>query len=98
MDRSDYRAAFQREAASLAAAARRGLEVRVPSCPAWTVAALVTHITADVQAPRIKHVALRPRGEVIHSYADLDLPPDFETWVESERDDPRANRRDSCAG
>jgi uncharacterized protein (TIGR03083 family) len=89
MDRSTYRTAFHREATALAAAARQGLEARVPSCPDWTVAALVTHIAADVYAPRIKHVALRPRGDVVRSYADLDLPPQFEAWVESERDDLR---------
>ena len=36
--------AFEGEAAALAAAAERGLEAEVPTCPGWDVAELVAHI------------------------------------------------------
>ena len=37
MDFSEYLAAISRESDALAAAAQRGLEPAVPSCPGWTV-------------------------------------------------------------
>lgn len=84
LDTGTYRAAFRREAAALADAAQQGLETPVPSCPGWTVATLISHLAFDVYAPRIKHVALRPRGDVIHAYADLDLPMQFKAWYDDE--------------
>lgn len=84
MDTAEYRSAFRREAAAVAAAARKGLDAPVPSCPGWTIATLVSHLTFEVYAPRIKHVALRPRGDVVQSYDDLDLPPQFREWCDGE--------------
>jgi uncharacterized protein (TIGR03083 family) len=43
MDHERHLFALRHEAAALAAAARRGLDARVPSCPDWDVAALVAH-------------------------------------------------------
>jgi uncharacterized protein (TIGR03083 family) len=88
MDTAEYRNAFRREAAALATAARKGLDAAVPSCPGWTVATLVSHLTFEVYATRIKHVALRPRGDVVQSYDDLDLPPQFKEWCDGEYKEP----------
>ena len=40
-----YRAAFRRDVAALATAARQDLAAAVPSCPGWNVAMLVAHLT-----------------------------------------------------
>src|SRR5579871_870983 len=45
LDKATYLDAFHREAAALAAAARGGLDAPVPSCPGWTVATLLGHLT-----------------------------------------------------
>lgn len=43
MESDDFLTAFTRECAALAAAARLGLDARVPSCPDWDVAKLLQH-------------------------------------------------------
>src|SRR5437763_885044 len=83
---STYRDAFHRDAAALAAAARRGLAAPVPSCPGWTVATLVTHLTG-IYAHRIKLVRVRARENVVQAYEDLDLPAEYQDWFDTEGED-----------
>jgi uncharacterized protein (TIGR03083 family) len=87
IDKATHCDAFHREAAAVAAAARLGLEAPVPSCPGWSVAALVTHLAADVYAGRIRAFQALPNEVTIASFADLGLPSRFEAWVESDRSD-----------
>ncbi len=90
LDPSVYRSAFQRDVAALAAAAREGLDAPVPSCPGWSVATLVSHLTAQVYAAWTTRVRLRPRADVIHGYEDLDLPARYQDWFMADEKDPRA--------
>jgi uncharacterized protein (TIGR03083 family) len=83
---STYRDAFQRDAAALAAAARRGLAAPVPSCPGWTVATLLTHLTG-IYAHRIKLVRVRARENVVQAYEDLDLPAEYQDWFDAQGED-----------
>ncbi|MGW4894594.1 maleylpyruvate isomerase family mycothiol-dependent enzyme [Kitasatospora sp. NPDC004240] len=45
MNRTDYAVVLRRESARLAEAATGNFSLRVPSCPDWTVADLVWHVT-----------------------------------------------------
>jgi hypothetical protein len=60
LDHVTYLDAFHRDAAALAVAAGRGLDAPVPSCPGWTVATLLTHLTG-LYAYSVKLVGGRPR-------------------------------------
>jgi uncharacterized protein (TIGR03083 family) len=42
-------------------------------------------MVADVYAPRIVAFAVSPDDPTLESFAELDLPPRFEAWVESDR-------------
>jgi uncharacterized protein (TIGR03083 family) len=54
MDPGEYLDAIAKESAALAdAAARAGLDARVPSCPGWTVADLVAHVGEVQQWARV---------------------------------------------
>ena len=86
LDKSTYREAFHRDAAALASAARRGLAAPVPSCPGWTVATLVTHLTG-IYAHRVKLVRVRAQENVVQAYEDLDLPPELKDWFDAEHED-----------
>ncbi len=87
LDKSTYLGAFHRETGTLADAAREGgdLGAPVPSCPGWTVATLVTHLTG-IYAHRIKIVATRATENTVRSYEDLDLPPEYKGLFDAEFD------------
>jgi uncharacterized protein (TIGR03083 family) len=87
LDKADYCDAFHREANMLADAARQGLDAAVPSCPGWSVASLLTHLIADVYAPRIRQLQEAPIDPPLGTYADLGLPSRFQAWTESDRTD-----------
>ena len=84
--KATYLEAFHRDAAALASAARRGLAAPVPSCPGWTVATLVTHLTG-IYAHRVKLVRVRARENVVQAYEDLDLPLELKGWFDAEHED-----------
>src|SRR6185437_3719240 len=88
LDSATYLAAFHREAAALAVAAQRGLDAPVPSCPGWTVATLLTHLTG-LYAESVKLVEGRPNepNVLVKSYDDLGLPIEFKDWFEAEKED-----------
>jgi uncharacterized protein (TIGR03083 family) len=64
VDFERHLAALRHESAALAAAARRGLGARVPSCPDWDVAALVLHNAR----------AFRWATEIVRRHADAEVP------------------------
>jgi uncharacterized protein (TIGR03083 family) len=86
VNNTSYLAAFHNDVTKLIAAAHQGLEASVPSCPDWTVATLVTHLTR-IYAHRTKLVKVRAQENIIRSYEDLDLPPAFKNWFETEESD-----------
>lgn len=88
LDTATYLTAFHREAAALAVAGRRGLDAPVPSCPGWTVATLLTHLTG-LYAESVKLVEGRPNEPdvLVKSYDDLGLPLEFKNWFEAEKED-----------
>ena len=80
LDRSAYVDAFRSDTTKLADAASRGLDAPVPSCPGWTVATLVTHLTG-IYAHRAKLLRSGDTtGGSAQAYGDLDLPPELEDW------------------
>ncbi len=85
LDKSTYLEAIHREAGALAEAARGELDAPVPSCPGWTVSALVTHLTG-IYAHRIKIVGSRATENTVRSYEDLDLPPEYKSLFDAEFD------------
>ena len=91
LDPVTYLDAFRRDAAALTVAARRGLDAPVPSCPGWTVATLLTHLTG-LYAYSVKLVAGRPRdaAALVTRYEDLDLPLEFKGWFDEEHERPSA--------
>jgi uncharacterized protein (TIGR03083 family) len=88
LDSATYLTAFHREAVALAVAAQRGLDAPVPSCPGWTVATLLTHLTG-LYAESVKLVEGRPNepAALVKSYDDLGLPLEFKNWFEAEKED-----------
>ena len=91
LDKSAYLEAFHRETAALADAAREGLDAAVPSCPGWSVATLVAHLTG-IYAHRVKIVGSRARENTVRSYEDLDLPPEYEELFGAEFDPDAAGK------
>jgi uncharacterized protein (TIGR03083 family) len=91
LDNVTYLDAFHRDAAALAVAAGRGLEAPVPSCPGWTVATLLTHLTG-LYAYSVKLVEGRPReaDALVTRYEDLDLPLELKDWFDEENESPSA--------
>src|SRR5690348_2923373 len=77
LSRENYCDSFHENAAGIAVAARRGLTAPVPSCPGWSVASLITHLTADVYATRVRQFEALPEDARLESYADLKLPARF---------------------
>ena len=71
-----YREAFQRDVAAIAAAARQDLDAVVPSCPGWTVAILVGHLTG-IYAHRAVLARTRATTNRNWSDAELGLPEAF---------------------
>lgn len=88
LDKETYRVAFHREVAALTEAARRDMAAPVPSCPGWSIATLVTHLTG-IYADRIQLVTLRAQEDVVQSYEELGLPLEYKDWFENEHADPR---------
>lgn len=83
MDAEAHRASLQRDAAALAAAARKDLAVPIPSCPGWCMADLVWHTGTAVQWAdrRIRrHAALIDADTPI----TVEAPPDDQLvdWLE----------------
>jgi uncharacterized protein (TIGR03083 family) len=66
MDRERHLAALRHEGEALAAAARRGLDAPVPSCPEWDVAALVEHVG---------RIYVRC-AEIVRTHSDVEIPHD----------------------
>jgi len=87
LDTATYRQAFDREAGALATAAALGLEAPVPSCPGWTVAILLGHLTAGVYGSRIVALKALPADYQIDRYEDLGLPVGFKDWLWAVRED-----------
>lgn len=84
LDTSTYMDAFHRDAAALTDAARRaGMEAPLPSCPGWSVATLLTHLTG-IYADRIKLVSLGARTDIVQRYEDLDLPMEYKEWFDAD--------------
>jgi uncharacterized protein (TIGR03083 family) len=81
LEKSTYQAAFHRDVAATAAAARRGLDAPVPSCPGWTVAILVGHLTG-IYASRIILAQAHATENIIKSYDDLSLPAAYRDWFD----------------
>jgi len=92
LDSVTYLDAIHRETAALADVARESLEVSVPSCPGWTVATLVTHLTG-IYAHRIAIVGARARANTVRSYEDLNLPPEYRELFDAEFNPNAADRR-----
>jgi uncharacterized protein (TIGR03083 family) len=91
LDHVTYLDTFHRDAAALAVAAERGLDTPLPSCPGWTVAILLTHLTG-LYAYTVKLVEGRP-GEadaLVTRHEDLDLPPELKDWFDEEQERPSA--------
>lgn len=82
LDKTTYMNAFHRDVAALADAARGHMEAPVPSCPGWTVATLVTHLTG-IYADRIKPVRMKAREDIVQTYEDMDLPAQFKEWFDA---------------
>ena len=70
----EYVAAVQREGELLARTAEGGLDRRVPTCPAWTVADLVHH-TGGVHRHKTATVRYGGTQRPPIEYADLPQPP-----------------------
>ena len=81
LDTATYRQAFDREAGALATAAALGLDAPIPSCPGWTVAILLGHLTAGVYGSRIVALKALPASYQIDRYEDLGLPIAFKDWL-----------------
>jgi uncharacterized protein (TIGR03083 family) len=88
LTREYYCDAFTRDAAAIAALARRRLAAPVPSCPGWSVASLITHLAADVYATRVRQFQALPNEARLESFTDLGLPARFEAWVDGDRANP----------
>jgi uncharacterized protein (TIGR03083 family) len=91
LDHITYRDAFHRDAAALVVAAGRGVAASVPSCPGWTVATLLTHLTG-LYAYSVTLVAGRPReaAALVTRYEDLNLPREFKDWFDEDKERPSA--------
>ena len=91
LDNVTYLDALHRDAAALAVAARRGLQAPVPSCPGWTVATLLTHLTG-LYAYSVKLIEGRPReaDALVTRYEDLDLPLEIKDLFGEEKESPSA--------
>lgn len=87
LDRSTYRGAFRREADALRAAAQRGLDAPVPSCPGWTVASIIAHLMGGVYARRLETIRLRPSVPQTRDPHDLGLPESVTRWLASSNHD-----------
>ncbi|MDB5056634.1 MAG: hypothetical protein JWO59_106, partial [Chloroflexi bacterium] len=70
LDKTAYCDAFHRDAAGIAYAARMGLLAPVPSCPGWSVAALLTHLAVNVYAPTIRVFRALPNEAPISLFVD----------------------------
>ncbi|HWE62757.1 MAG TPA: maleylpyruvate isomerase family mycothiol-dependent enzyme [Chloroflexota bacterium] len=86
LEKTVYKEAFHHDAAALATAARQGLDAPVPSCPGWTVATLVTHLTG-IYASRIVLSRAHARENIIKSYDDLGLSPSYRDWFDAALDE-----------
>lgn len=78
-------AAFQREREALAEAAENALDLPIPSCPGWTMAALVAHL-GGAYAYVARTIESGSGQDIVQELEDLSLPPDIEAWF---RDDSR---------
>lgn len=88
LDKATYLEAIEREAKALAAAARQGLDVAVPSCPGWTVGTLLMHV-AIVYAHRVKIVSTRATENTVTSFEDYGLPAEYrEAFEAAQADQP----------
>ena len=65
MEKDAYLAAIDADVATLVAAARRGLDAPVPSCPGWTAGHVVVHVGR----------AYRWIGEIVATHAQTPLTP-----------------------
>lgn len=74
---STYRDAFRKNYLALAEAAKEGITRSVPSCPGWSIATLLTHLTLIYAG---WSGTARPRT----GYSDLDLPPEYQEWFDAE--------------
>src|SRR5690348_14954683 len=89
LDHVTYLDAFHHDTAALAVAAGRGLDAPVPSCPGWTVATLLTHLTG-LYAYSVKLVEGRPRAAdvLVTRYEDLGLPLELKDWFDADEERP----------
>jgi hypothetical protein len=67
LDAQTYREAFHREAAALAAAARRAPNAAITPCPGWTMPVLLMHLTG-IYAYRIALLRAGARQHLDASY------------------------------
>ncbi len=89
MDQEEYLAVLHVDALALAAAARRGLDAPVPSCPGWYVADLVLHTGAvhRAQARLVGMRARQPEGIKREMFSEVPgLLPWFEKVMEGTTD------------
>ena len=84
-----YRRHFESDARLLIEIAHRDLDLRIPSCPGWSMATLVTHL-AGIYAHRVKIVELRAKTNIVRGFEDLDLPMRFEPWFDAAFAEPAA--------
>jgi uncharacterized protein (TIGR03083 family) len=85
LDKETYRAAFHREVAALATAARRDPNAAITPCPGWTMPILLMHLTG-IYAYRIALLRAGAQQHLDTSYEKLGLPPQFKAWSDAEDD------------
>ncbi len=84
LDLPTYLDALGRESAALATAARRDLTAPIVSCPGWTMATLLAHLTG-IYAHRIAIVRARDtENTAVRSYHDLGLPDAMRPWFDAQ--------------
>jgi uncharacterized protein (TIGR03083 family) len=83
LDKAQYLTAFHADTAGLAAAARRGLDAPVPSCPGWTLARLLAHI-GPIYISVAKNIRVGKGQDVVNELEDLELAPEFEDWFRGD--------------
>jgi len=84
LDKTSYIHAFNAETSALTEAARLGVDAMIPSCPGWTVAALLGHL-GGIYVMVAKNISMGGGEDVVNELADLELEPAYERWFSEGR-------------
>jgi uncharacterized protein (TIGR03083 family) len=83
LEKADYLDALRGEARALAHASEKNLDMPLPSCPGWTEATLLGHLSLIYIS--IARNVVEGRGkDIVLKIEDLQLAPEYEAWVSAE--------------